>query len=127
MQPGSHGSQMPPAPPGRGAGINTPNRFESQRIEMEPGALVDDDGEPLPVRTQFFHDDTQSILAWNDSPDIPFRVGCSPYRGCEHGCAYCFARPSHEYLGFSAGIEFGDCSISIDSAFFDEIEQDAGG
>ena len=97
---------MSPAPPGRGAGLNTPNRFEAQRIELEPGALVDDDGEPLPLRTQFFRDDTQSILTWNDSPDIPFRVGCSPYRGCEHGCAYCYARPSHEYLGFSAGLEF---------------------
>jgi len=96
----------PPAPPGRGAGSNTPNRFEAQRIELEPDALVDDDGEPLPLRTQFFRDDTQSMLTWNDSPDIPFRVGCSPYRGCEHGCAYCFARPSHEYLGFSAGLEF---------------------
>jgi len=96
----------PPAPPGRGASSNTPNRFEAHRIELEPDALVDDDGVPLPLRTQFFRDDTRSILAWNDSPDIPFRVGCSPYRGCEHGCAYCFARPSHEYLGFSAGLEF---------------------
>ena len=106
MPEGPPDSPLPPAPPGRGAGINTPNRFDAQRIEIEPGALVDDDGNPLPVRTQFFRDDTQSILAWNDSPDIPFRVGCSPYRGCEHGCAYCFARPYHEYLGFSAGIEF---------------------
>ena len=106
MPAGPHDSQPFPAPPGRGAGINPPNRFASQRIEIEPEALVNDDGEPLPARTQFFRDDTQSILAWNDSPDIPFRVGCSPYRGCEHGCAYCFARPYHEYLGFSAGIEF---------------------
>jgi DNA repair photolyase len=96
----------PPAPPGRGAGANTPNRFEAHRIELEPDAMVDDEGEPLPLRTQFFRDDTKSVLVWNDSPDIPFRVGCSPYRGCEHGCAYCFARPSHEYLGFSAGLEF---------------------
>lgn len=95
-----------PRPSGRGAGIDTPNRFESERIELDPGTLLGDDGEVLPIRTQFFRDDTQSILAWNNSPDIPFRVGCSPYRGCEHGCAYCFARPSHEYLGFNAGIEF---------------------
>jgi DNA repair photolyase len=99
-------STKPPAPPGRGAALNTPNRFSAQRIEIEPDALVDDDGQPLPIRTQFFRDDTQSILAWNDSPDVGFDVGCSPYRGCEHGCAYCFARPSHEYLGFSAGLEF---------------------
>jgi DNA repair photolyase len=99
-------SQSPPSPPGRGAGFNPANRFAAQRIELEPDALVDDDGKPLPLRTQFFRDDTQSIIAWNDSPDIPFRAGCSPYRGCEHGCAYCFARPTHEYLGFSAGLEF---------------------
>jgi DNA repair photolyase len=95
-----------PAPPARGAGINPGNRFEAQRLELEPDALLDDDGQPLPLRTQFFRDDTQSIVAFNDSPDIPFRAGVSPYRGCEHGCAYCFARPYHEYLGFSAGLDF---------------------
>lgn len=100
--PASH----PPTPAGRGAGLNPANRFEAQRIELEPDALLDDDGQPLPLRTQFFHDDSQSIIAFNDSPDIPFRAGVSPYRGCEHGCAYCFARPYHEYLGFSAGLDF---------------------
>ncbi len=94
------------APRGRGAGFNPANRFEAQCIEFEPDALVDDEGQPHPLRTQFFRDDTQSIIAWNDSPDIPFRAGVSPYRGCEHGCAYCFARPYHEYLGFSAGLDF---------------------
>jgi DNA repair photolyase len=96
----------PPTPPARGAGNNPPNRFEALRIELEPDALIDDDGKPLPLRTQLFQDDTQSILVWNNSPDIPFRVGCSPYRGCEHGCAYCYARPYHEYLGWSAGLDF---------------------
>src|SRR5882757_4241177 len=97
----------PHAACGRGAGFNPPNRFEAQRLELDPSAFVDDDGEPLPpARTQFFKDDTQSIIAFNDSPDIPFRAGVSPYRGCEHGCAYCFARPYHEYLGFSAGLDF---------------------
>lgn len=92
---------------GRGAGFNPPNRFEKLKSELEPEALFDDDGQPLPpARTQFFQDDTQSIIAWNDSPDIPFRAGISPYRGCEHGCAYCFARPNHEYLGLSAGLDF---------------------
>ncbi len=95
-----------PIPGGRGAGFNPPNRFESQRLELEPGALLDDDGQPLPLRTQFFRDDTKSIVSWNDSPDIPFDAGVSPYRGCEHGCAYCFARPYHEFLGFSAGLDF---------------------
>ncbi|MEI9895045.1 MAG: PA0069 family radical SAM protein [Chthoniobacter sp.] len=95
-----------PTPAARGADFNPANRFEAQRIELEPDALLDDDGQPLPLRTQYFQDDTQSILAWNKSPDIPFRAGLSPYRGCEHGCAYCFARPSHEYLGWSAGLDF---------------------
>jgi DNA repair photolyase len=95
-----------PTPPARGAGANPANRFEAQRLELEPGALLDDDGQPLPLRTIFFRDDTQSIIAWNNSPDIPFRAGCSPYRGCEHGCAYCYARPTHEYLGLSAGLDF---------------------
>ena len=61
---------------------------------------------PLPTRTVFYRDDTQSVITFNDSPDIPFRAGVSPYRGCEHGCAYCYARPFHEYLGFSAGLDF---------------------
>ena len=94
------------APPARGAATNPPNRFERLSIDFEPGAFVDDDGEPLPMRTIFYRDDAQSIITFNDSPDIPFRAGVSPYRGCEHGCAYCYARPSHEYLGFSAGLDF---------------------
>ncbi len=64
--------------------------------------------EPLEPRTKFYRDDARSIITFNDSPDIPFRAGVSPYRGCEHGCAYCFARPTHEYLGFSAGTGFRD-------------------
>ena len=94
------------APAARGSAANPPNRFERLAIELEPEALLDDDGQPLPKRTVFYRDDTQSIIAWNDSPDISFKAGVSPYRGCEHGCAYCFARPSHEYLGFSAGLDF---------------------
>ena len=90
----------------RGAAMNPPNRFERLSTELDPGALLDDDGNPLPLRTKFFRDDSQSIIAFNDSPDIPFRAGVSPYRGCEHGCAYCYARPYHEYLGFSAGLDF---------------------
>jgi DNA repair photolyase len=73
-------------------------------MRLEP---LDDfrDDEPA-VPTEFFIDSTREILARNDSPDVPFTYSINPYRGCEHGCIYCYARPSHEYLGFSAGIDF---------------------
>jgi DNA repair photolyase len=79
------------------------NRFESIHRERLPDD--EDDDAPLP-RTEFLNDDSQSILAHNDSPDLGFNVGLNPYRGCEHGCIYCYARPTHEYLGFSSGIDF---------------------
>lgn len=88
----------------RGASANPAGRFESMTVVLEPSD--DPDDQPGPVRTQFLRDDSQSILSHNKSPDIPFEVGLNPYRGCEHGCAYCFARPTHEYLGMSAGLDF---------------------
>ena len=88
---------------GRGASSNPKNRFE--RLEYVPEPEDTDEEQPLP-RTQFLQDATQSIITRNDSPDVPFTYSCNPYRGCEHGCAYCFARPTHEYLGFSAGLDF---------------------
>ncbi len=88
---------------GRGAGFNPANRFESLTVEPEPDG---DPAEERPLRTQFLRDLSQSIISYNDSPDIPFRASLNPYRGCEHGCAYCYARPTHEYLGFSAGLDF---------------------
>src|ERR1700749_431283 len=94
------------APGGRGSATNPHNRFEKLAVELEPEALVDEDGEPVRPRTQFLRDDSQSIITFNNSPDIPFHAGLNPYRGCEHGCAYCFARPYHEYLGFSSGLDF---------------------
>ncbi len=89
---------------GRATGGNTPNRFE--RLHMEP--LDDPEAVALPdsVATSVFIDTSRSILARNDSPDIPYTYSLNPYRGCEHGCIYCYARPSHEYLGFSAGLDF---------------------
>jgi DNA repair photolyase len=87
----------------RGAGSNPPNRFN--KIHLEPDADWDLEQDPLP-RTQFFKDRTSTIIAYNDSPDVGFEASVNPYRGCEHGCIYCYARPFHEYLGFSSGLDF---------------------
>ncbi|MBV8176654.1 MAG: PA0069 family radical SAM protein [Verrucomicrobia bacterium] len=89
---------------GRGATISPANRFEALRYELDAGC--EPETEPHPVKTQFFRDDSQSIISYNNSPDLGFDASLNPYRGCEHGCAYCYARPTHEYLGFSAGIDF---------------------
>ena len=95
--------------PGRGTAVNPPNRFEPLILTPDPDFLTsesaDPDERPHP-RTRFFTDATESLLTKNDSPDIPFTIGLNPYRGCEHGCAYCFARPYHEYLGWSSGLDF---------------------
>jgi DNA repair photolyase len=92
--------------PGRGTAANPPNRFERLRYEADADDAPAPDPEAPALRTEFFRDATRKILATNDSPDIPFDVSLNPYRGCEHGCAYCYARPTHEYLGFSAGLDF---------------------
>ncbi|HEX8913274.1 MAG TPA: PA0069 family radical SAM protein [Humisphaera sp.] len=101
---------MPLTIKGRGAAHNPPNRFERIAFEADPeaaDAYLDEDGdEPLPPQTVYLRDASRSIIATNDSPDIPFRQSINPYRGCSHGCVYCFARPGHEYLGFSAGLDF---------------------
>ena len=77
---------------------NPPNPFESSHRELL---------EPAPTaRVEIFHDASRAILSRNDSPDLPFRWSVNPYRGCFHGCAYCYARPSHEYWGFGAGTDF---------------------
>ena len=89
---------------GRGADTNPPNRFEKLHVETDEDAWIDDD--PRPLRTTFLRDDSQSILATNEADDISYDYGLNPYRGCEHGCAYCYARTYHEYLGFSAGLDF---------------------
>jgi len=91
------------SPPARGAGSNPPNRFE--RISLERDADWDPEQDPLP-RTLFLRDRSSKIISSNDSPDVGFEHSVNPYRGCEHGCVYCYARPTHEYLGFSAGLDF---------------------
>ena len=88
---------------GRGASDNPANRFIP--LYREPFPDYDPSEDPAP-RTLFFHDTTRTALAENDSPDIPFRFHFNPYRGCEHGCSYCFARPSHAYKNLSPGIDF---------------------
>ena len=87
---------------GRGASFNPPNRFE--RLHVDRSGWTDPDDPP--PRTVLLEDATRSILSRNDSPDVGFDVGINPYRGCSHGCVYCYARPMHEYLGFSAGLDF---------------------
>jgi DNA repair photolyase len=84
----------------RGTTANPANRFEPLHVELDP----DEDVGGTPTR--FYRDASKSALAENDSPDIGFRFSLNPYRGCEHGCSYCYARPSHEFLGFSAGLDF---------------------
>src|SRR2546421_258012 len=114
----------PPSPTirGRGASWSPANRFEKLHVDLSDVDVVqtDQDDEPPsadaatygaarePTRreTQFFRDGTKSIITRNNSPDVGFETSLNPYRGCEHGCIYCFARPTHEYLGLSAGLDF---------------------
>jgi len=88
---------------GRGAGDNPPNRFVPIYYEPDIDAPIDE--QPAPY-TQFFRDSSRTIIVTNDSPDVGFTHSVNPYRGCEHGCAYCYARPTHEYFGLSAGLDF---------------------
>jgi DNA repair photolyase len=88
---------------GRGAAENPPNRFE--KIHYERGPDDADADCPAPT-TEFLRDNSRSLIVHNDSPDVGFDTSINPYRGCENGCIYCYARPTHEYLGFSAGLDF---------------------
>jgi len=97
-----------PATRGRGASWNPANRFEKLHVDLCDADLLQlDPNEERPRRrTEYFRDDTKSIITRNNSPDVGFETSVNPYRGCEHGCIYCYARPTHEYLGFSAGLDF---------------------
>ena len=89
--------------------MNPPNRFETSHHELELDQ-VEEDEEYLDTLTrpptEYLPDTSRSVIATNDSPDVGFEASLNPYRGCEHGCIYCYARPTHEYLGFSAGLDF---------------------
>jgi len=96
---------------GRGTVTTPANRFEATHVEDDAGAWeeiarTDPDYEKARPATIPVSDDTRSILTQNRSPDIGFETSLNPYRGCEHGCSYCYARPYHEYLGYNAGIDF---------------------
>ena len=91
---------------GRGAATNESGRFEADRRVAFDDGWGSADAEPSPLETVLTVDTTRTIIARNESPDIGFDRSINPYRGCEHGCIYCFARPSHAYLGLSPGLDF---------------------
>jgi DNA repair photolyase len=95
--------------PRRGAAENPAGRFERLVYDESPGLADPPDPEApqeLPAPTVYLRDPTRRALSFNESPDLPFDASLNPYRGCEHGCTYCYARPTHEYLGLSAGLDF---------------------
>jgi DNA repair photolyase len=110
---GRFGDEQAMLPPralrkGRGALSNIQGRFEvDQRAPVDDGwSQADDDDDAVPFKTQVTDEYAKTILTRNASPDLPFNASLNPYRGCEHGCIYCFARPTHSYLGLSPGLDF---------------------
>jgi DNA repair photolyase len=99
-------TQVPPSGfKGRGALSNPANRFDSQRTETLDDGWYQEE-QPNSIETELIVDTSRSIIARNDSPDIAFDQSINPYRGCGHGCIFCYARPTHAYLGMSPGIDF---------------------
>ena len=99
-------AQPLPAANGRGAQSNATSRFESQVRESFDDGWEPDDAAPAPLKTVVMPEAARRIISTNDSPDIGFDQSINPYRGCEHGCIYCYARPSHAYMGLSPGLDF---------------------
>lgn len=91
---------------GRGAVSCPDGRFETQRRETFDDGWGTQDAEPDRPLTELQVDHARRIISRNTSPDVPFEMSINPYRGCEHGCTYCYARPTHSYLGLSAGLDF---------------------
>lgn len=91
---------------GRGATYNPDNRFHTKNTEPFDDGWGNLDSGSDPLRTETLVDQAKSVLTYNQSPDVPFDRSINPYRGCEHGCSYCFARPSHAYLDLSPGLDF---------------------
>jgi hypothetical protein len=99
-------SIQPPLPRGRGAVSNASGRFESRVSDAaDDGWSVEDPSPPL-LKTTVTAEKARTIITRNDSPDVGFDRSINPYRGCEHGCIYCYARPAHAYMGLSPGLDF---------------------
>ena len=124
-------------PKGRGAAEDLPNRFArawqaapEDEDNLGGESWADPWEEPVPPSTELLEDASRTILSNNQSPDIPFRYSLNPYRGCEQGCIYCYARPGHEYLGYSPGLEFETKIVAAPaSAYctaFDEAKRSDG-
>src|SRR5665213_1610838 len=98
-------SPLSSAPRGRGAKSNASGRYEPTRVEaFDDGWTAED--EPKQIATTLSPERARTIISKNDSPDVGFDQSINPYRGCEHGCIYCYARPAHAYVGFSPGLDF---------------------
>ena len=97
---------MAEAAKGRGARSNATGRFEPETVQAFDDGWTDQDAEAAPLRTTLTPEHARTIIAKNTSPDIGFDRSINPYKGCEHGCIYCYARPSHAYMGLSPGLDF---------------------
>ncbi|MCW5724869.1 MAG: PA0069 family radical SAM protein [Maricaulaceae bacterium] len=106
ITPGPNPLPPPLRPPGRGAVSNATGRFEPVKYEPFDDGWTAEDPAPKQLRTVLVKDASRTIISRNDSPDISFSQSINPFRGCEHGCIYCYARPSHAYWGYSPGLDF---------------------